>query len=232
MTERRAVLFDLDDTLYPLERFITSGFRAVAAAVEAQWGVAQATAFGVLAGASRVARGRELQQLAERFDLGADAVPQCLDVFRRHVPDMALPASSVAVLQALAADWALGIVTNGRPDIQARKVHALGVSRFVDVVVFAAEHGSGAGKPEPAAFLDACRRLDVSPTAAVFVGDDLRCDMAGARAVGMKTIWVPASLTPATAPPAPAADAVVASLTEVPDVAARLLPREWRAHVA
>ena len=135
MAESRAILFDLDDTLYPLERFVMSGFRAVAAAVDARWRVPQAAALETLVSAVAVSRGRELQVLAERHGLAAGAVPELVDVIRRHAPDLRLPELSLSVLGALRRDWRLGLVTNGRPDIQARKVHALGVRRLMDIIV-------------------------------------------------------------------------------------------------
>ncbi|MBP7779410.1 MAG: HAD family hydrolase [Acidobacteria bacterium] len=232
MTEARAVLFDLDDTLYPLERFAMSGFCAVAGVAEARWGVARATALETLVSATSVARGRELQVLVERHGIGRDALPHLVDVIRTHVPDLGLPALTASVLTALGAGWRLAVVTNGRPDIQARKVRALGLERFVDVVVLAAEHGSGAGKPEAAPFLAACQQLGVAPTRAVFVGDDPVCDIAGAHGVGMKTIWLPARVAPPATRPVDLADVIVASLADVPDAAAELLTPDWRAHVA
>lgn len=232
MTEPRAILFDLDDTLYPLTQFVMSGFRAVALAVEAAWGVPRAVALETLVAAASVSRGRELQVLIERHDLPPAAVPGLVDVIRGHVPDLRLPELSLAVLGSLRRGWRIGIVTNGRPDIQARKVRALGVRRLVDAVVYANHEGSGAGKPEPASFLEACRQLDIAPASTVFVGDDPDRDIAGAQGVGMKTIWLPARAVPQPARPAAPADVIVASLADVPAAAARLLAPEWRAHVA
>lgn len=232
MAETRALLFDLDDTLYPLARFVMSGFAAVADTVNAQWQVPRATALETLVSASNAARGRELQVLADRHGLPAEAVAQLVDVIRLHVPDLRLPDLSAGVLGALRAGWRLGIVTNGRPDIQARKVRALGLHRYVDAVIYASNHGSGAGKPEPASFHEACRQLDVPAARTVFVGDDPDCDIAGAHGVGMKTIWLPARVAPSGARAADLADVIVASLADVPAAATRLLVPEWRAHVA
>ncbi len=232
MADRRAILFDLDDTLYPLERFVMSGFRAVAAAVDARWGVPRTAALETLVSAAAAARGRELQVLAERHGLPETAVPDLVEIIRLHVPDLRLPELSLAVLGALRRDWRIGLVTNGRPDIQARKVRALGVHRLVDAVVYAHEVGTGAGKPDAAPFLEACRQLGVAAAATVFVGDDPDCDIAGAHAVGMKTIWLPARVAPQAARPAELADVIVASLADVPAAATRLLAPEWRAHVA
>jgi putative hydrolase of the HAD superfamily len=227
--DARAVVFDLDDTLYPLEQFVLSGFRAVAAAVAADGTIDRAAALAILRQAHCAQRGRELQALVQHLALAADRVPALVDVIRTHAPEIQLPELSLAVLRALRPAWRLGVVTNGRPDIQARKVQALGLTRQVDAVVYADALVPG-GKPAPAPFLDACRRLDVQPANTVFVGDDPATDMAGARAVGMRTVCVPPGGNQGSV--AGTADAVVASLADVPAAAERLVAAEWRAHVA
>lgn len=217
-----AILFDLDDTLYARVHFVMSGFRVVAADVAAMTGESASTIVEWLTAASVSQAGRELQALAGRLHLDGDAVPRLVERIRGHVPDLRLPALSRAVLAALAPSWRLGIVTNGLPDVQARKVRALDVERLVDTVVYAAECGGGRGKPDAAPFLEACRRLDVVPERAIFVGDDPVCDIAGARGVGMKTIWLPSGFGCPAEPGGVAADLVVASLADVPRAAAWL----------
>jgi putative hydrolase of the HAD superfamily len=229
VTEARAVVFDLDDTLYPLEHFVRSGLAAVASAVAAAGPIDRAGALAILRHAQATQRGRELQALVGHLLLHEDWVPALVDVIRSHVPDIRLPELSLAVLRALRPAWRLGIVTNGRPDIQARKVRALNLRRLVDAVVYADEHAAG-GKPNPAPFLEVCRRLDVRPDATIFVGDDPDTDVAGAHAAGMRTVWVP-RLGSRRSAPAPA-DAVLASLADVPAAADRLVAPDWRAHVA
>lgn len=46
------------------------------------------------------------------------------------------------------------------------------------------------GKPSPAYFTAACEALDADPELAWMVGDDLESDVAGAQAVGMRTVLV------------------------------------------
>ena len=230
--DRRAVLFDLDDTLYPLQQFRLSGFRAVAARVAQEWGHAPGTTLGLLNAASGADRGHEIDVLASRLALPAGAVAMLVDLIRTHSPEIRLPAGTTAVLMAMRRGWRVGVVTNGRPDIQARKITALGLSPMVDAIVFAAEHGSGLGKPDAAPFLEACGALAVPPQQTVFVGDDLRCDIAGAHAVGMSTIWLSPSKAPTGAAGAAVASAILPSLSLVPAAAARLIASRWSSHVA
>lgn len=232
LPEPRAILFDLDDTLYPLEQFLLSGFAAVAVHVEMTWGHAAARVSRLLHDAYATDRGRELDVVVTRLGLPDGTVPRLVDVLRGHGPRLRLSPATIRVLAALRRDWRVGVVTNGRADIQARKVAALGLAPLVDTVVLAAEHGSGAGKPEAAPFQAACLALGVAPGRAVFVGDDLRCDIAGAQALGMATIWLPAGVVRRPDPAVACADLILPSLAAVPAAAEQLLASRWSSHVA
>ncbi|MGE0463962.1 MAG: HAD family hydrolase [Vicinamibacterales bacterium] len=220
--EPRAVLFDLDDTLYPHRRFVLSGFAEVAAHVERHWGVEACRAFALLSRATRIVRGRELQALAQHFDLPAWLVPQLVEIIRAHEPRLRLPRASARVLHALRDGWRMGVVTNGPPDIQARKVTALGLQPLVDTVVYAHATGRGLGKPDRAPFLEAVRRLGVRMARTVFVGDDPVADIGGARQAGMLAVQV-RRRDGGEGKAACAADAVIESLEEVPSAALGLL---------
>jgi putative hydrolase of the HAD superfamily len=221
--ERCAVLFDLDDTLYPRRRFVLSGFAAVAAYVERVRGIPARESFTTLARAIARTPGRELQTLAARFGLPAWLVPQLVEVIRAHTPRLRLPVESARVLEILRPHWRLGIVTNGPPDIQARKVAALGLAPLVDAVVYAEGVGRGVGKPDRAVFVEAARRVGVRPAFVVFVGDDPVADIAGARHAGMSAVHVQRGRERRAVPLGAMADAVVKRLDEAPSVAMGLI---------
>lgn len=229
--EPRAVLFDLDDTLYPQRRFVVSGFAAVARHLAARRGVRARLVFDTLCAAHRRGeRGAELQACLASLGLSPDLVWPLVEVMRAHRPSLRLPPASRRTLVALRAAWRIGIVTNGIPSVQAAKVEALGLRRLVDVVVFAAEHGSGMGKPDPEPFEAALGALEVPADRAVFVGDSEPCDIVGAAAAGLRTVrvWSPR----AAAPPSTRADALAASIEDVPAIAGALLQGAWSRHVA
>jgi putative hydrolase of the HAD superfamily len=231
--EPRAILFDLDDTLYPLRRFVRSGFRAVAAHLAATRRLDQDAVLRALDDAAcQGLDGRELQFLAARFHLPPEDVPALVDVIRRHPPTIRLPRESSSTLQLLRHTWLLGVVTNGIPEIQRRKIDALGLQPLLDAVVFATEHGSGAGKPERAAFDEAVRRLDVVRARTVFVGDDEACDMRGAAEAGLHTIFIGRRPGDTAVRRSEYAEATVASIAEVPAAATRLIGGEGERYVA
>jgi putative hydrolase of the HAD superfamily len=221
----RAVLFDLDETLYPERRFALSGFSAVARAIAADAGVSADRIFRTLTGALR--RGERVtafQQLCVSLRWPEDRVASLVDIYRRHDPSLRLPVESLHALSALRTGWRLAVVTNGPPPIQGAKIRALGLTGLVDRVIYAFQSGSGKGKPEPEAFLDAARFLGVPPGRCVFVGDDPLRDVGGARRAGMRTIRIRRGLHAREILAAyQEADAVVDSLKTVPRIASELI---------
>lgn len=233
MPDRRAIVFDLDDTLYPYRAFVCSGFRAVACRLAVERGLPAAAVLRVLRRAlARGQRGRELQQLCARFDLPDSLVGPLAGAIRGHSPSLRLPHESRQVLRSLGRTWDIGVLTNGEPDVQRRKVAALGVGDLVDVVLFAAECGDGTGKPAPDGFCAALRRLNVEPERAVFVGDDLYTDIEGAAAVGMNTIHIMANAGADARCGAPACRVHVRRLDQIPAIAEELVPVRIQSHVA
>jgi putative hydrolase of the HAD superfamily len=226
----RGVIIDLDDTLYPRERFVRSGLAAVAHHVSVHHGVAADAAYACLARASANGHaGTEMQALCERFGLSADLIPALVQVFRTHTPSLFLGAEPVEALQRLrAGGWALAILTNGLPSVQFRKIAALGITSLVDEVIYAEEHAPG-GKPSAAPFLAALRSLELEASQCVCVGDDPARDMRGARTVGMASIRL--ARPGVQVEPGEEADLVIDSLRQVPD-AASLLLSTVTAHVA
>ena len=217
----RALLFDLDDTLYPERRFLLSGLAAVAAEVQAWTRLDRRLVFRhLLAAVESEGRRHAFQSLCGAFGLDPAIVPRLVRHYRSHQPR--LPRSTVRTLQSARRTWRTAVLTNGLPDVQRRKIAALGIADLVDAVLVASEWGSGRGKPEPHGFLAALDRLGVEPAQAVFAGDDPACDVLGARALGLATIRV-RTYAHRWSPPEGDADAVVDRLPAVPAVASRLL---------
>jgi putative hydrolase of the HAD superfamily len=103
-------------------------------------------------------------------------------------PARALAATTHALLDALRErGLRLGLVSNAvdPPWLLHRDLEELGVAERLDVAVFSSE--VGVRKPHPAIFERALGGLGVEPGQALFVGDRLENDVAGAAAVGMHT---------------------------------------------
>ncbi|BCS33498.1 HAD superfamily hydrolase [Luteitalea sp. TBR-22] len=216
-----AVIFDLDDTLYRERRFVLSGHAALARVVADETGMPARVLFRFLARRFR-RHGREglLQAFCAAYALPVAEVPRYVEIIRTHAPRLRLPRTSREVLAALRGQGRrLGVLTNGLPGTQRAKVAALGLAAHVDVVTYAQEHAPE-GKPARGCFVAALRALGVDAGRAVFVGDHPQKDIAGAAALGLRTIWLPDRATAIATTPA---DAVARTLADVPPLVARLL---------
>ena len=120
-------------------------------------------------------------------------------------------AGNVPLLRELAGRYRLGIVSNFYGNL-ARVCDDAGIRSFFSVIVDSAE--VGCAKPDPQIFQRALEALAVSASAATFVGDSLPRDMAGARAVGMRHIWL-AGDEPSAAAPCCRDDRRIRSLREL-----------------
>ena len=231
----RGLLFDLDDTLYARRDFLDSGFAAVAAYAARTRRLDRDGVLHVLREAHAGGwAGREFQVLCGAQGLPLKVLPTLVEVFRSHAPVLRLHPEVARVLLTLRrAGWRIGILTNGHPAVQGRKVRALGLAGLVDTVTYAEDHTPG-GKPDPAAFLAALRSLDLPPARCVHVGDDPVRDIAGARGIGMRTIRVAnppavhASSPAARCAAAEEADAVAETVLAVGAIATSFLPEASR----
>jgi putative hydrolase of the HAD superfamily len=97
------------------------------------------------------------------------------------------PDAAPALADLRMAGLRLAVVSNW--DCSLRSVLAeLGLAAALDAVVVSAEER--AAKPDPAIFRAALARLGCRPEEALFAGDSLETDLAGARAAGMRSVLV------------------------------------------
>ena len=189
----RAVLFDLDGTLYDRDAVVLR-------VAHEQFDTFQ----GRLAGVDRdrfIARTLELDDhgYARRVDvyrgllsgrtvderLAGDLEAHFWDCYCRHCD---VPKDAAATLEALRASGkTLAVVTNGPVEWQSRKLRTLGLAGYFDHVLIS--EAEGISKPDPRIFVRALERCGVAPHEAMFVGDHPEIDVAGAKTAGLVPVW-------------------------------------------
>lgn len=190
-----AVLFDIDDTLCTYER-TTADLLQVAferTEVEPFFSAAEYEArYGKFVDESENIRDlRELCFTDLASEKGRDpalgrAVAQAYTRARDHTNVRWLDGSN-EVLERLEGNVRLAAVTNGSPEMQSQKLDALGIDCFETVV-----HGGydAPAKPDPEPFEVALDAVETSPEHAVYVGNSLTSDVAGAHNAGLRAAWI------------------------------------------
>ncbi|TWE07400.1 HAD superfamily hydrolase (TIGR01509 family)/HAD superfamily hydrolase (TIGR01549 family) [Rudaeicoccus suwonensis] len=203
-------MFDLDDTLVDHTGAIDRVF--IALAEERSWG-AEGLAFLRAEQARPVDNIESLNLIIEKYGTG-ETPDQLADLLNDRVLDASIMFDGV--LTALArlrdAGWALALVTNGYEVSQRRKLRD-GLLELFDTLCFSGTQG--VWKPDPRIFVAAAANAGFPPESAWVVGDSWGNDVAGAAAVGARSIWVSHGRTPPTSPFA--ADVIVPTAVDACD---------------
>jgi YjjG family noncanonical pyrimidine nucleotidase len=199
---RRAVLFDLDDTLFDHRR------SARAALQEVHRVHAPGFEFGAFERHhSKFLEEMHLEVLAGRIGLDDARRERFRKVFAALGVSLD-PAETDAVASAYRAGYMTArrpldgaadlltilrrrvrivIVTNNLLEEQQDKLAWCGLAPMVDVLI--ASEDVGVSKPDPGIFAIALDRAGVTASDAVMVGDSWANDVAGAQAAGIDAIW-------------------------------------------
>ena len=186
-----ALIFDLDDTLYVERDFVASGYRAVARHIALCYRWPEEIVFDRMMGVFNTdGRGKVLEVAAHEFIGSSASVSELVDIYRRHSPSIQLAPGYEALLERLHLEFRLGILTDGMPEVQRRKIAALRLERLFDAIVYTWESGSELEKPHPFGFGLILDVLGVPPSRSVFIGDNPYKDGRGAHNAGMRFIRV------------------------------------------
>jgi len=201
----RAVLFDVDGTLFDrslaqrkaLEIVVRQfphifgafGLERVAKAfTESDRITTEDFEAGAPSEGLRLKRSRlflQLIDLQEDEDL-ADAITE---VYVRDYPTVeASMAGAAPLVKELSRRFIVGVVSNGLPDVQYRKLEAMGLREVFSCIVLSEE--IGIRKPDPGIFHHAASLLRMQPSECLYVGDSYTSDIVGSKNSGMLACWL------------------------------------------
>ena len=178
----RGVIFDLDDTLYSEKEYARSGFQTVAEYLGSE----------VYA-----------EKLWQYFEQGIPAIDRlleelgketekdnCLNVYRLHEPRITLYDGVAEQIRELKAKGVkVGIITDGRPEGQRKKIKALGLDKLIDDIIITDELGGVQfRKPNDISFRIMQNRWRLPFEQMMYIGDNPAKDFQAPRQLGMQ--WV------------------------------------------
>ena len=200
----KAVLFDLDDTLFDHRGCAREALTAVHGCHDRL----RSMPFDAL----ERAHARFLEELHADVMLGRMPLEKArVERFRRLLASLEVPspeglaariattyrdayrterravAGASPLLGAVKIHARIAIVSNNLLEEQQDKLRTCGLDEFVDALIVSEEAGSS--KPDPAIFRLALDRLHALPGDAVMIGDSWAADVVGARAAGIRVVW-------------------------------------------
>lgn len=221
MKPLKAVVFDLDDTLFPESTYVISGFRAVGQWLESEHGIDHRKAYNELKTLyDSGVRGNTFDIWLSKKGVRVE-VNDMIEVYRSHRPSIELFSEVPPLLVELGESYKMGLMTDGYLRVQRRKCEALRLETFFDVTVFSDSLGRDAWKPDIRPYHVTVTQLGIDPKAAVYVGDNPHKDFLGARRAGLRSIrfqYEDGEYSDAEPPSPPyRADEVITALSQLPE---------------
>lgn len=198
----RAVLFDVDDTLFDRkgaqslvieiivkrlpEIFQSLEMEPIRAAFEESDLI---TTRDFYSGApSEGLRDKRSRLFLRALGISEDHAGTITDMYVREYPAVNAPMPGArTIVGELSMKYITGVVSNGFPDVQYTKLETIGLKQDFACVVLSEE--IGIRKPDPGIFLHTASLLKIKPGECLYVGDSYANDVTGAVKAGMAVCW-------------------------------------------
>ncbi|NLX14540.1 MAG: HAD family hydrolase [Phycisphaerales bacterium] len=188
----QAVVFDLDDTLYPEKSFVFSGFEAVAAQLGRRVPCPFDAAARMRLLFEQGVRGRIFDQLLAEMHCAeaADLIPLMIEWYRTHWPSIELFVDAERALNDMRSRFRLALVSDGPLAMQRNKVSALGLADRLDLIILTDQWGREFWKPHPRAFETIQNTWGLEGPACLYVADNVEKDFLSPLRLGWRTVRV------------------------------------------
>lgn len=186
----KLIIFDLDNTLYPEETYVQSGFKAVARYLSGKYDCNfEKLFYKIMDIFNKDGRGKVFDRLVNDLNFNEE-ISTLVYIYRYHLPDISLYPESISLLDTLKTKYKLALITDGRAFVQKRKVEALKIENYFDVVIFTDVLGENFWKPSVEPYNLVLDMLDCDAKDACYIGDDPYKDFKAPKQLGMKSIQV------------------------------------------
>lgn len=141
--KRKVVCFGLDDTLYYEIDYSKSAFAEISRFLESRYGIPKQDAFSVMFNTFK-AKEDAIDAVLSKYGL-SHATEELQKIYNHHKPHLVLPHSTRLLFDRLKEQGiVLGLITDGKSEIQWNKINSLGLLRFFDRqdIIISEEFGS------------------------------------------------------------------------------------------
>jgi putative hydrolase of the HAD superfamily len=117
-------------------------------------------------------------------------VESCCKLFRLISREkfQLFPDSLAALKELKSRSFPMAMLSNAQDVFFYAEIEMLGLNQFFRYFIVSSSWGFR--KPDPRLFSLACSLCNVLPAEAVYVGDDIKVDVKGAKTIGMKTVLI------------------------------------------
>ena len=184
------IAIDMDDTVYLERDYVRSGFMAVVELITQECGISGFADFAWSLFEEGV-RGNTFDLAVKHMKLDGDiAVERLVEHYRGHQPDIALTPDSRQFLEDVGGHVPLALITDGPPQSQRNKMHALGLDPYLDQAVVTYEHDATWRKPNATSFRYVQDTFGVAPASCIYIADNPTKDFDGPAELGWHALRI------------------------------------------
>lgn len=187
----KALIFDLDDTLYYEKEYVLGAFKEVTYYLGNKYDENAERLYNrskeIL---ETLGRGKIFDIICEENNFNED-IRKLIDIYRNSTPKLELYEDSKEFLNwARNQEYKLGIITDGCSKVQWNKIKGLGIEELVDKIIVTDDLGKEFWKPHEKSYLDMMKWFNINKNECIYIGDNPNKDFIGARELGMKTVRI------------------------------------------
>lgn len=199
----KAVLFDLDDTLFDREAAQKTTLEIIVkelphifnrfesehvmdAFMESDRIISEEYDSGASSDGIRIWRSRLFLEI---LGIQEDISVSITEMYVNNLPKVNSPVPGVIeTIKGLSGRYQIGVISNGLPDVQYEKLKSIGIYDMLSCIVLSEEFGIR--KPDPRIFHHAADLIRIPPGDCLYIGDSYAHDIAGAKNAGMLACWL------------------------------------------
>ena len=186
----KAILFDLDDTLYPEKQFVMSGFQVVSQYLSQKYNFESDDIFNILKDDfEKGLRRRNFDVLLQKLGLNNENVEHLVRMYRMHFPKISLYPDAKSVLELVKGKFKLGLITDGYFITQKNKILSLRIEKYFDTIIIN-DVFEKISKLDIQPFLKTLSQLRIEPKNALYVGDNPLKDFVSPKKIGIHTVRI------------------------------------------
>ncbi|GAB6455643.1 HAD-IA family hydrolase [Bacillus luti] len=187
----KAIVFDMDDTLYKEKDYVVSGFKAVDDWIKEDY---KKIGFYNIAiqlfdsGERKFVFNKTLEKLNITYD--EKLISNLIEKYRLHKPDIQLLDEADWVLSNLTNNVKRGLISDGYLITQERKIKALKLKERFHSIILTDKLGREYWKPSQIPYEKISKELQVPHQQCVYIGDNLSKDFITAKKLNWITVHI------------------------------------------
>lgn len=187
----KSVIFDLDYTIYDADQYFKGAFHDISSYLSLKYSIPKSDVDENLyhiwceKGSMHPFL---FNDLLKSIKINESEVNHIVKIFNDYDGKITLYKDARLVLNQLSrAGFKLGILTDGDPERQKRKIERLGIASYFEIIVYAKNI---APKPSKFPYLEVLNKLGLNGSDVLYVGDNPLLDFEGAKNAQMITVRI------------------------------------------